>query len=83
MSWTMCSPLIASPIHITGVYAFILNKKVAVPAAILFCSILMAAAKISASGAPTNVIFPPLPIHWLTAFHNDYTFTNPLVDCLS
>jgi len=42
---------------------FTLTKKVAVPAAILFCSISMAAAKISASGAPTNIAFPPSPIH--------------------
>jgi len=48
--------------------AFSLTKKVAVPAAILFRSILMAAARISTSGAPTNVAFP--------------LFTNPPIDCL-
>jgi len=53
--------------------AFTLTKKVAVPAAILFRSISMAAARISASGAPTNVAFPPSPIHILTAFNNDWS----------
>ena len=52
--------------------AFTLTRKVAVPAAILFRSILMAAARISASGAPTNVAFPPSPIHLFTAFNNDW-----------
>ena len=51
---------------------FTLTKKVAVPAAILFRRISMAAARISASGAPTNVAFPPSPIHLLTAFNNDW-----------
>jgi len=32
----------------------------------------MAAARISASGAPTNVAFPTSPIHLLTAFNNDW-----------
>jgi len=49
---------------------FTLTKKVAVPAAILFRSISIAAARISASGAPTNVAFSPSPIHLLTAFNN-------------
>ena len=53
--------------------AFTLTKKVAVHAAILFRSISMAAARISApSGAPTNVAFPPSPIHLVTAFNNDW-----------
>ena len=63
--------------------AFTLTKKVAVPASILFCSIAgilfhsisMAAVKpdmIFASGAPTNVAFPPSPIHLLTALNNDW-----------
>ena len=52
--------------------AFTLTKKVAVPAAILFRSISMAAGRISASGAPTNVAFPPSPIHRLTAFNSDW-----------
>ena len=46
--------------------------QLAVPAAILFCSTSMAAARTSASGAPTIVAFPPLPIHLLTAFNNDW-----------
>ena len=52
--------------------AFTLTQKVTVPAAILFRSISMAASRISASGAPTNVAFPPSPIHLLTAFKNDW-----------
>jgi len=52
--------------------ALTLTKKVAVPAAILFRSISMAAARISASGAPTNVAFPPSPIHLVTASYNDW-----------
>jgi len=52
--------------------AFTLTKKVAVPVAILSRSISMAAAKISASGAPANVAFPPSLIHLLTAFNNDW-----------
>jgi len=52
--------------------AFTLTMKVAVPAAILFRNISMAAARISASGAPTNVAFPPSPIYLLTAFNNDW-----------
>jgi len=51
---------------------FTLTKKVAVPAAILFHSVSMAAANISASDAPTNVAFPPSPIHLVTAFNNDW-----------
>jgi len=42
------------------------------PCAIFFRSILMAAARISASGDPTNVAFPPSPIHLVTAFNNDW-----------
>ena len=53
-------------------YAFTLKKKVAVRAAVLCCSISMAAAKISVPGAPTNVAFPPSPIHLLIAFNNDW-----------
>ena len=52
--------------------AFTLTKKVAVPAAILFRSISMAAARISTSGAFTYVAFPPSPIYLLTAFNNDW-----------
>jgi len=53
--------------------AFTLTKKVAVSAALLFYSISMAAARISASGAPINVAFPPSPIHLLTALNNDWS----------
>ena len=51
--------------------AFTLTKKVAVPAAILFRSISMANARICTSGAPTNVAFPPSPIHLLAVYNND------------
>jgi len=60
--------------------AFTSTKKVAVPTAILFRSISMAAARISASGAPTNNAFPPSPIHLSTAFNNDWLshkYSNP------
>ena len=63
--------------------AFTLTKKVAVPAAILFDRISMAAAKISASGAPTNVAFPPSPIHLVTVFNNDSCQTNTVTTPLS
>jgi len=59
--------------------AFTLTKKIAVPAAILFRSISMAAARISASGAPTNVAFPPSPIHLLTALID--VANNARTDC--
>ena len=52
--------------------AFTLIKNVAVPAAILFRSISMAAARISASGDPINIAFPLSPIHLVTAFNNDW-----------
>jgi len=57
-------------------FAFTLTKKVAVPAAIFFRSISMAAARISASGDPTNVAFPPSPIHLVPAFNNDWLSHN-------
>ena len=62
----MSAPSFAAPR-----WAFTLTKKVAVPAAILFSGISMAAARISASGAPTNDAFPPSPIHLVTAFNKD------------
>jgi len=68
LSARMSAPSFASPPQ----YAFTLTKTVAVPAAILFRSISMAAARICASGAPTNVAFPPSPIHLLTAYNNDW-----------
>ena len=63
--------------------AFTLTRKVTVPASILFRHISMAAARISASGAPTNVAFPPSPIHLLTAFNNDWFHTNTATAPLS
>jgi len=63
----MSAPLFAGSLRCT----FTLTKKVAGPAVLLFRSISMAAARISASGALTNVAFPPsLPINLLTAFNN-------------
>jgi len=47
---------------------FTLTKNVAAPSVILFRSSSIASSKMSASGAPTNVAFPPLPIHLFTAF---------------
>ena len=38
------------------------------PAAVLFQSSSIASSKMSASGAPTNVAFPPSPTHLFTAF---------------
>ena len=48
--------------------AFTLTRNVAAPAVVLFRSSSMASRKMFASGAPTNVAFPPLPIHHFTAF---------------
>ena len=48
--------------------AFALTRNVAAPAVVLFRSSSIASGKISASGAPTNVAFPPLPTHLFTAF---------------
>ena len=44
-------------------YAFTLTRKVAVPASILARNNWIATRKISASGAPANVAFPPSPTH--------------------
>jgi len=44
------------------------TRNVAAPAVVLFRSSSIASSKISASGAPTNVTFPPSPTHLLTAF---------------
>jgi len=48
--------------------AFTLTRNVAAPAVVLFQSSLIASSKISASGAPTHVAFPPSPTHLFTAF---------------
>ena len=48
--------------------AFTLTRNVAAPAAVLFRSSSIASSKIFASGAPTNVTFPPSPTHLFTAF---------------
>jgi len=52
--------------------AFTLTKKVAVPSVILFRSISMAADRIYASDAPTNVAFPPSPHHLLPVLNKDW-----------
>ena len=48
--------------------AFTLTRNVAAPAVVLFRSSSIAPSKMSASGAPTNVTFPPSPTHLFTAF---------------
>jgi len=48
--------------------AFTLTRNVATPAVVLFRSSSIASRKMSASGAPTNVAFPPSPTHLFTAF---------------
>jgi len=49
-------------------YAFTLTRNVAAPAVFLFRSSSIASSKMFASGAPTNVAFPPSPTHLFTAF---------------
>ena len=46
---------------------FHLTTNVAAPAVVLFQSFSIASRKMSASGAPTNVAFPPSPTHLFTA----------------
>jgi len=48
--------------------AFTLTRNVAAPAVVVVRSSLIASNKMSASGAPTNVAFPPSPTHLSTAF---------------
>jgi len=48
--------------------AFTLNRNVAAPAVVLFQSSLIVSNKMSSSGAPFNVAFPPSPTHLFTAF---------------
>jgi len=48
--------------------AFTLTRNVTAPAVVLFQSSSIASNKMSASGAPTNVAFPPSPTHLFTAF---------------
>ena len=48
--------------------AFTLTRNVAAPTVVLFRSPLIASNKMSASGAPTNVAFPPSQTHLFTAF---------------
>ena len=71
-SWRACVDILLSWDDELAQCAFTFTKKVAVPAAILFCGMSMVAARIFASGAPANVAFPPSPIHLLTAFNNDW-----------
>jgi len=46
---------------------FTLTRNVTAPAVVLFRSSSTASSKMSASGAPTNVAFPPSPTHLYTA----------------
>jgi len=45
-----------------------LTRNVAAPAVVPFQSSLIVSSKMFASGAPTNVAFPPSPTHLFTAF---------------
>jgi len=62
-AWMSASSFASSP-----QCAFALTKNVAAPAVVLFQSSLIASHKMSASGTPTNVAFPPLPTHLLATF---------------
>jgi len=62
-AWMLASSFAGSPRC-----AFTLTRNVAAPAVVLFQSSLIASSKISASGTPTNVAFPPSPTHLFTAF---------------
>ena len=50
--------------------AFTLTRNVAAPAVVLFQSSSIASSKMPASGAPTNIAFPPSPTHLFTAFNS-------------
>ena len=52
--------------------AFTLTRNVAAPAVVLFRSSTIASRKMSASGALTNINFPPSPTHFFTAFSSTY-----------
>ena len=52
--------------------AFTLTRNVAAPVVVLFRSSSIASGKMSASGAPTNLAFPPSPTHF-------YSFQQRLV----
>ena len=56
--------------------AFTLTRNVAVPATVLFRSSSIASTEMSASGAPTNVAFPPSPTHLFTAFSSAWLSHN-------
>jgi len=63
LAWMSASSFAGSPRC-----AFTLTRNVAAPAVVLFQSSSIASSKRSASGAPTNVAFPPSPTHLFTAF---------------
>ena len=48
--------------------AFTLTRNVAAHAAVLFRNFSITSSKMSVSGAPINVAFPPSPVHLFTAF---------------
>jgi len=62
-AWMLASLFAGSPRC-----AFTLTRNVAAPAVVLFRSSSNASSTMSASGAPTNVAFPPSPTHLFTAF---------------
>jgi len=62
-AWMSASSFAGSP-----QCAFTLFRNVAATADVLFRSSSIASSKLSASGAPTNVAFPPSATHLFTAF---------------
>jgi len=62
-AWMSASSFAGSP-----QCAFTLTRNVAAPAVVLFQSSSITSSKMSASGAPTNIAFPPSPTHLFTAF---------------
>jgi len=62
-AWMLASSFAGSPRC-----AFTLTRNVAAPVVVPFQSSLIAFSKMSASGAPTNIVVPPSPTHPFTAF---------------
>ena len=70
-AWMSASSFAGSPQS-----AFTLTRNVAAPAVVLFRSSSIASSKMSASGASTNVAFPPSPTHLCTAFSRAWLSPN-------
>jgi len=60
----LASSFVSSPLC-----AFTLNINVSAPAVVLFQSLLIASRNMSASGAPTNVVFVPSLINVVYSLH--------------